>query len=122
MEIIGEGLTWNSDIMGVVSYLVRIHHGGRYFDWAREVEEIIAQVVGELLNLYLRHVGPVCDNVVVHGQCSGDCCLVSDHVEVEACLVAWVFDQTLIDDCAWCRVLILVAALFREPSIDSFVD
>lgn len=84
MDIISEGLTWNSDIMGVVGYLVCIHHGGRYLDRAREVEEIIAQVVGELLNLYLRHVGPVCDNVVVHGQCSGDCCLVSDHIEVEA--------------------------------------
>lgn len=67
MEIIGEGLTWNSDVVGVVGYFMRIHNSSRDFDCAHEVEEIIAQVISKLLNLIFRHTSPVSDNVVVHG-------------------------------------------------------
>lgn len=66
MEVVSEGVTRHRDVVGVICNLVCVHHSSRYLDCADEVEEIIAQVVGELFNLLLGHVGTVCDHKVVN--------------------------------------------------------
>ncbi len=53
MEVVGETLVWDRDVVGVVSDLVGVHHGCWNFDRSHEVEKVIAEVVGELLNLLL---------------------------------------------------------------------
>lgn len=122
MEIIGKSVTWHSDVVSIVGDLMCVHHRSWYLNCTDEVEEVITQVIGELLNLVLRHICSVGYNIIMDGERGGYCCLMSDHVEIEACLVAWVFYQTLINNSARCRVLILVVALFCEPGIDSLVD
>lgn len=127
VEIVSEGVTRqgvtiHQDVVGVICNLVRVHHSSWNLDCADEVEEIIAQVVGELLNLLLGHVGSVCDYKVVNRKSSSDSCFMSDHVEVKACLIAGMLNQTLINNSAGSWVLIFVMALLGKSCVDSFVN
>lgn len=122
MEVISEGITWHRNIVSVVCNLVRVHNSSGDFNRADKVEEVVAQVVSELFNLLLCHVGAICDYEVVDGKSSRDRCLVSDHVEIEACLITRVLNQTLVNNGAWSGVLIFVVALLSESSVYSLVD
>jgi len=122
VEIVGKGVTRQRNIMSVICDLVGVHHSSGDLDRADEVEEVVAQVISELFNLLLCHVGAIRNDEVVDRKSSGDCCLVSDHIEIKACLSTGVLNQTLINNSARSWVLILVMALLSEPSIDTLVN
>ena len=65
VEIEGETLTRDRDVLRVIGNLVRVHHCGRYLDRAHEIEVVVAEVVSKLFNLILGERGGVLDNVVV---------------------------------------------------------
>ena len=108
--------------MGVISNLVSVHYGSRYLYCADEVKKVVAQMISELFHLFLRHVCPVGNNVVVHGKSGSNSSPVCNHVKVKASLLTIVLNQPFVNDSAWSWVLILIVVFLCKPSIDSFVN
>lgn len=68
-----KGIVWiNSQIVAVVSYLVRVHDGGGHLDGAAKVEVVVTHGVGELLNRSFCQPSFVLGNDVVDWSSSGN--------------------------------------------------
>lgn len=121
VEVAGETLTGNRNVLRVVGDLVGVHHCGWYLDRAHEVEVVVAQVIRELFNLFLGQRGRVLDNIVVDRKGGGDCCPVSNHVEVKSSLCILVLNQSSVDYGTWRWVFVNIVPLLSESTVDSFV-
>jgi hypothetical protein len=99
-----------------------VHNCCWNLDCAHEIEVVVAEMVGERLNLLFLHAGCVGDNVVMDWEGSCDCCSVCYHVEIEALFISRVLNQSLVHYSSGCGILVLVVTLLGESSVDSLVD
>ena len=122
MRQIRQRLVRHANLVSVFGDFAGVHHCTGDLDWPHVIEVVVAEVVGELLNLAPCEIRLVLDYVEMNWAGCGNRCLVGNKEEIKAALGCCMFNQTLVNDCARSWVLKRIKVPLSKSSVHAFVN